>query len=40
MYSDFYLCVLNEPYVKTPRDGNNGEDFLSENWNYMAVADY
>jgi len=40
MNSDLNLCILNEPYVKAPRDWNNGEDFLSENWNYMAVADY
>ena len=38
--SDFYLCTLNEPYLKTPMDGNNGEDFSSETWNYLAGADY
>jgi hypothetical protein len=38
--SDFYLCELETPYVKSPRDGNNGEDFASENWNYLAAATY
>lgn len=38
--SDLYFTVLNEPYLKTPMDGNNGEDFSSENWNYVAAADY
>lgn len=38
--SSMYFTVLNEPYLKTPMDGNNGEEFSSENWNYMAVADY
>jgi len=32
--------MLNEPYLKVPMDGNNGETFLSENWNYMTSADY
>jgi len=38
--STMYLSMLNEPYLKTPADGNNGEAFSSENWNYMTVADY
>lgn len=38
--SDFYFCVLNEPYLKTPTDGNNGEEFSSENWNYLTACDY
>ncbi len=38
--SDFYLCELEVPYVKAPKDGNNGEDFASENWNYLAAATY
>lgn len=38
--SDFYLCILNEPYLKTPMDGNNWEEFSSENWNYLTGADY
>lgn len=38
--SDFYLSILEEPYLKTPMDGNNGEDFSSENWNYLAAGTY
>jgi hypothetical protein len=32
--------MLEQPYVKTPADGNNGEEFSSENWNYLAAASY
>lgn len=39
-HSDFYISVLNQPYVKAPADGNNGEDFSSENWNYLTAATY
>lgn len=38
--SDFNLAILNEAYLKTPMDGNNGEDFSSENWNYLSGMDY
>lgn len=38
--SDFYLCMLEAPYLKTPSDGNNGEEFSSENWNYLTAATY
>lgn len=38
--SDFNLCVLESPYLKTPMDGNNGEEFSSENWNYLAGGTY
>lgn len=38
--SDFYLCMLENPYTKTPRDGNNGEEFSSENWNFLTAATY
>jgi hypothetical protein len=38
--SDFYYSELKAPYLKTPMDGNNGEDFSSENWNYLAAATY
>jgi hypothetical protein len=34
------LSVLEAPYVKSPADGNNGEDFSSENWNYLTAATY
>lgn len=39
-HSDFYMCTLNEPYLKTPTDGNNGEDFATETWSYLTGADY
>lgn len=38
--SDLYMSILNAPYLKTPMDGNNGEAFSSENWNFLAVSDY
>ena len=38
--SDFYFASLESPYLKTPTDGNNGEDFSSENWNYLAGTTY
>jgi len=40
MDSDFQLCILENPYIKSPADGNNGEEFSSENWNYLAAATY
>ena len=38
--SDFYFYSLVEPYVKAPKDGNNGESFASENWTYLTGATY
>lgn len=38
--SDFYLAVLEAPYLKSPADGNNGEEFSSENWKYLTAATY
>lgn len=38
--SSFYFTVLNEPYTKAPANGNNGEDFSSESWNYLTAASY
>ena len=38
--SDFYLSVLEAPYLKTPADWNNGEEFSSENWKYLTAATY
>lgn len=38
--SDFYYYELNAPYIKSPSNGNNGEEFASENWTYLAAADY
>jgi hypothetical protein len=34
--SDFYHAVLHEPYINTPTATNNGADFSSENWSYLA----
>lgn len=31
---------LEAPYVKTPMDGNNGEDAMTENWNFVSFARY
>lgn len=38
--SQFIYQELNAPYVKTPIDGNNGEDFSSENWKFLYGASY
>jgi hypothetical protein len=38
--SSFYFTILNEPYTKAPADGNNGEEFSSENWNYLTASSY
>jgi hypothetical protein len=31
---------LEAPYVKTPRDWNNGEDAMTENWNFLTATRY
>ena len=38
--SDFYLCMLEQPYVMSPSKGNNGEDADTENWTYRAASTY
>lgn len=38
--ADFYLVNLEQPYIKTPADGNNGEDFSSESRKYLCGATY
>lgn len=38
--SSFYFTILNEPYTKAPADWNNGEEFSSENWNYLTASSY
>jgi len=38
--SPIVLGMMSEPYIKTPRDGNNGEDISTENWNYVGFADW
>jgi hypothetical protein len=32
--------MMNEPKVLTPREGNNGEDIETGNWNYVMFADW
>lgn len=32
--------MLESPYLKTPTDGSNGEDFSSENWQYASRGSY
>jgi hypothetical protein len=29
---------LTAPFIKTPRDGNNGEDAMSGNWNFVTFS--
>lgn len=31
---------MTAPYISTPRDGNNGEDIQTGNWNYVGFADW
>ena len=38
--SDLYFSILENPYLKTPTDGNNWEEFSSENWNYLSACTY
>jgi hypothetical protein len=38
--TQLHLGMSETPYLKAPRDGNNGEDFSTENWNYAARAAY
>ena len=39
-HSDMYLGILKEASLKTPMDGNNGEDISSGNWTYVADGIY
>lgn len=34
--SDFHLAILENPYLLTPKKGNNGEDISTETWTYVA----
>ena len=38
--SSFNLEVLEAPYLKAPADGNNGEEFSTENWSYLGAGSY
>lgn len=39
-YSELYLAILEAPFLKAPRDGNNGEDFSTESWSYAGRGSY
>lgn len=38
--TDLYLCVLEQPQLFAPADGNNGEDFRTGNWAYKTEGSY
>lgn len=38
--STFYLGVWEEPHMKAPAEGNNGEEFSTDDWNYGARGGY
>lgn len=38
--STAHLGVWEEPYLRSPSAGNNGEDFSTENWNYGTSCSY
>ncbi|MEY2595077.1 MAG: hypothetical protein RI965_349 [Bacteroidota bacterium] len=38
--SCFYLGMWEEPHMKAPSAGNNGEDFSTDDWNYGARGGY
>lgn len=40
MNSSAYLGVLEEPRLKTPAAGNNGEEFSTDDWNFGVRAGY
>lgn len=39
-YTTAYLGIWEEPRLKTPSEGNNGEDFATDDWNYGARGGY
>jgi hypothetical protein len=39
-YTSLNCRMLEKPYLKTPQDGNNGEEFSSENWQYASRGSY
>ena len=39
-YPIITLGIVQEPSIKTPADGNNGEDFYTLNWNFMVNSLY
>jgi len=38
--SDFYLCILENPYLTNPASGNSSEDSDTENRTYRTAATY
>lgn len=40
MMTSAYLGVHEEPRLKTPADGNNGEEFSTDDWNFGVRAGY
>lgn len=40
MYQAIVYWELEAPYIKTPRDWNNGEDAMTENWNFATFSRY
>lgn len=40
MASSAYLGILEEPRLKTPAAGNNGEDFSTDDWTFGVRAGY
>lgn len=40
MMSSAYLGVLEEPHLKSPAAGNNGEEFATDDWNFGVRAGY
>lgn len=39
-YTTLNFKMLEAPFLKAPRDGNNGEEFSSENWQYAGRGSY
>jgi hypothetical protein len=40
MRSTAHLGIWEEPHLKTPSEGNNGEEFATDDWNYGVRAGY
>lgn len=38
--SDAHLGIWETPHMKTPADGNSGEDFATDNWNFGVRCGY
>ena len=40
MRTSAHLGIWEEPHLKTPSEGNNGEEFSTDDWNYGVRAGY